>query len=119
MSPLIIIIVVVLIVAVGLLILLKLAAPYDSARSLDLDAQRFAKLLVNEIKLNNRSQIDVGRQHKDLYRRLKKDVDRARRMYDKRVPEDVAERTDYFHDALVRELAGGDVFALGADYQRR
>ena len=35
-------------------------------------------------------------------------------MYHDRVPAAVRDATDYFHDELVRILAGGDAGALGA-----
>ena len=40
-------------------------------------ARRFAKLLVEEIKLYNQPRVEEGRQHKDLYERLKVDIERA------------------------------------------
>jgi|SRR5215207_6326056 len=118
MNSLIIVIVVALFILVGLLILRKTAAPSDSAAAEDVDALRFAKLLVSEVKLYNQGQVAEGRNSKDLYRRLRKDVDRARRMYEERVAEGAGRRADYFHDELVKELAGGDASALGVDYQR-
>jgi hypothetical protein len=78
------------------------------------DAKRFARLVVSEIKLYNEAKVAEGRRTKDIYERLKEDIERGRQMYHDRVPANVREATDYFHDELVRILAGGDAAALGA-----
>ena len=44
-------------------------APED--QKLHDDAKRFARLLVSEIKLYNEAQVNAGRDHRDLYDRLK------------------------------------------------
>jgi hypothetical protein len=77
------------------------------------EAKRFARLLVSEIKLYNESQVEQGRRDKDLYERLKEDIDRSRQMYDERVPDEVRRGTNYFYDELVRILADGNRDALG------
>jgi hypothetical protein len=118
MKPVIIILVLISLIVFALLVLSKRSTSPDSAASAELEAQRFAKLLIAEIKLYNAGQIEEGRKHKDLYRRLKKDIERAKGMYDKRVGEGVAEREDYFHAELVRVIAEGDATALGVDYRR-
>jgi hypothetical protein len=87
-------------------------APADDAKRHD-EARRFARLLVSEIKLYNEPKVDAGRRNKDLYERLKEDIDRSRQMYDERIPDDVRKGTSYFYDELVRILADGDATALG------
>jgi hypothetical protein len=77
------------------------------------DAKRFARLVVSEIKLYNESKVNEGRRNKDIYERLKDDIERGRQMYTDRVPGNVRESTNYFFDELVRILAGGDAAALG------
>jgi hypothetical protein len=77
------------------------------------EARRFARLLVSEIKLYNESKVDQGRKNKDLYERLKEDIDRSRQMYDERIGEEVRKSSNYFYDELVRILADGDTGALG------
>ncbi len=79
------------------------------------DARRFARLLVSEIKLYNEAKVTEGRINRDLYDRLKEDIDRSRQMYDKRVNPIVAAKFDYFYDELVSSLAEGDASRLGAD----
>jgi hypothetical protein len=77
------------------------------------DAKRFARLVVSEIKLYNESKVNEGRRNKDIYERLKEDIERGRQMYSDRVSPHVRETTNYFYDELVRILAGGDARALG------
>jgi hypothetical protein len=77
------------------------------------DARRFARLLVSEIKLYNAAKVNEGRRSFDLYDRLKDEIDRSRKVYDKRVSPAVATRFDYFYDELVQTLAEGDTNKLG------
>jgi hypothetical protein len=77
------------------------------------EARRFARLLVSEIKLYNEPKVDAGRKNKDLYERLKEDIDRSRQMYDERIADEVRKTSNYFYDELVRILADGDASALG------
>ncbi len=88
----------------------------DEERRLHSDARRFARLLVSEVKLYNEQKVAEGRNQKDLYTRLREDIDRSRQMYDKRVKPEVAQRYDYFHHELVNTLAEGDAAKLGNDY---
>ena len=77
------------------------------------EARRFARLLVSEIKLYNESKVEQGRKSRDLYERMKEDIDRSRQMYDERVGEDIRKVSNYFYDELVRILADGNADALG------
>ncbi|MFB3902492.1 MAG: hypothetical protein ACE15E_03505 [Acidobacteriota bacterium] len=80
------------------------------------EARRFARLLVSEIKLYNEDEVYNGRQSGDLYIRLKRDIDRSREMYEKRVHPGIARSVDYFHEELVRILAREDAKLMGAGY---
>jgi hypothetical protein len=80
------------------------------------DAKRFARLLVSEIKLYNEHHVVEGRQNRDLYLRLKRDIDRSREMYEKRVSPSVSRKIDYFHDEIIRILGDNDPSTLGSDY---
>jgi len=77
------------------------------------DAKRFARLVVSEIKLYNEAKVTEGRKTRDIYERLKEDIERGRQMYHDRVSPAVRDSSDYFQDELVRILAGGDPSALG------
>jgi len=76
-------------------------------------ARRYARLLVSEIKLYNETAVNEGRAHRDITRRLGAEIDRARRLYEERVPAAVADRGHHFHQELVQTLAGGDPSLLG------
>ena len=82
------------------------------------DAKRFAKLLISEIELYNKAKVADGRKSKDLYRRLKTDIERSRQTYEKRFGKTAAKQFDYFHEEVVRTLANNDVSLLGLDYPR-
>ena len=88
--------------------------PSDVAKGLD--DQRFAQLLITELRLYNQLAVEAGRENKDLYHRLRREIDRARRMYDQRVGAGAGVHGDYFHEELVKDLAGGDISNLGTDY---
>jgi len=77
------------------------------------EARRFARLLVSEIKLYNERAVLEGREHGNLYERLRDDIDRSRQMYEERIPKDVRDGTNYFYEELVQILADGRVEALG------
>src|SRR5437016_14241585 len=71
-------------------------------------AQRFARLLVDEIKLYNQAKVAEGRKHKDVYDRLKDDIEKSRATYRKRYGNTAAASGDYFDNELVRSLAEDD-----------
>jgi hypothetical protein len=81
-------------------------------------AQRFARLLVDEIKLYNQAKLIEGRKNKDLYDRLKEDIDKSRATYQKRYGNTVAASADYFIQELVRSLAEDDPSLLGNNLPR-
>lgn len=91
----------------------RAAAADSPQRALD-DARRLARLLISEIKLYNEKKVEDGRAAKDLYERLKDDIERSRHLYDERTPANVRQDTDFFHDELVRILADGRAEALGS-----
>jgi len=81
-------------------------------------AQRFARLLVDEIKLYNQAKVAEGRRHKDLYDRLKEDIDKSRSTYTKRYGTSAAASGDYFQKEVVRNLAEEDMSILGANFRK-
>ena len=81
-------------------------------------AQRFARLLVDEIKLYNQVKVAEGRKHKDLYDRLKEDIEKSRGTFQKRYGNTVAGGADYFSQELVRSLAEDDRSIMGANFRR-
>jgi hypothetical protein len=81
-------------------------------------AQRFARLLMDEVKLYNQAKVAEGRKNKDLYDRLRDDIEKSRSAYNKRYGHTVAGSADYLHQELVRSLAEDDVSLLGPNYHR-
>lgn len=81
-------------------------------------AQRFARLLVDEIKLYNQAKVAEGRRSKDLYDRLKEDIDKSRGTFQKRYGSTVAASGDYFQHELLRSLAEDDVSIMGSNFRR-
>jgi hypothetical protein len=92
------------------------SAPVSEEDELQKKARRFAKLLVEEIKLYNQPKVDQGRQNKDLYDRLKEDIEKSRAMYDKRYAESAVASADYFTQELIRILADNDAVLMGASF---
>lgn len=81
-------------------------------------AQRFARLLVDEIKLYNQAKVAEGRRSKDLYDRLKEDIDKSRGTFQKRYGSTAAAGVDYFQIELVRSLAEDDLSIMGDNFSR-
>jgi hypothetical protein len=77
------------------------------------EARRFARLLISEIKLYNEEKVAAGRKKRDIYNRLKDDIDRSFKVYKERIPAGVMAQRDYFYEELVTNLAGGVASALG------
>jgi hypothetical protein len=81
-------------------------------------AQRFARLLMDEVKLYNQAKVAEGRKNKDLYDRLKEDIEKSRSTYMKRYGNTVAATADYINTELIRSLAEDDVSLLGPNFRR-
>jgi hypothetical protein len=81
-------------------------------------AQRFARLLVDEIKLYNQAKVAEGRKNKDLYDRLEEDIKKSRGTFQKRYGNSAAAGADYFSQELIRSLAEDDPSIMGANFRR-
>src|SRR6202142_1722097 len=80
-------------------------------------AGRFARLLVDEIKLYNKSKLAEVRANKDLYDRLQDPIDKSRATYHKRYGSTVAASGNYFEDEVRRSLAEDDLSVMGPNFQ--
>src|SRR5947209_185652 len=78
-------------------------------------ANRVAKVSMQDIKMLRPEQVRLGRQNRDLCIRLKDDIEKAHREYDRRFKPIMDHPVDYFYRWLVEILAEGDTHALG-DY---
>src|SRR5579864_6880564 len=81
-------------------------------------ARRFAKLLVDEIKLYNKPKVQEGKENRDLYDRLKEDIEKSRAAYEKRYGSSVAGAASYFDQEIVQNLADNDRSLLGEGFSR-
>jgi hypothetical protein len=78
-------------------------------------ANRVAKVSMQDIKMLRPEQVRLGRQNRDLCIRLKDDIEKAHREYDRRFRPIMDHPVDYFYRWMVEILAEGDAHALG-DY---
>jgi hypothetical protein len=76
-------------------------------------ANRVAKVAMQDIKLLQPKEVRLGREHKDICVRLRVDIDKARKEYDRRFRAIQDHPVDYFYDWMVEILADGDAQALG------
>ena len=76
-------------------------------------ANRVAKVSMQDIKMLRPEQVRLGRQNKDLCLRLKDDIEKAHREYDRRFKPIMDHPIDYFYRWMVEILAEGDAHALG------
>jgi hypothetical protein len=76
-------------------------------------ANRVAKVSMQDIKMLRPEQVKQGREHRDLCIRLKDDIEKAHREYDRRFRPIMDHPVDYFYRWMVEILAEGDAHALG------
>jgi hypothetical protein len=81
-------------------------------------AHRFARLLVDEIKLYNQAKVAEGRKNKDLYDRLQEVIEKSRITYQKRYGSTVAASGNYFNHEIMRSLAEDDVLIMGVNFRQ-
>lgn len=87
----------------------------DRERLLHLRAQRFARVKVAEMQLYRPEACRAGREQKNLYLYLKRDIDNAREVFRNRFMT-TPTIVDYLHRELAGTLAESDETLLGADY---
>jgi hypothetical protein len=76
-------------------------------------ANRVAKVSMQDIKMLRPDQVRLGRENKDICIRLKDDIEKAHREYDRRFKPIMDHPVDYFYRWMVEILAEGDASALG------
>jgi hypothetical protein len=76
-------------------------------------ANRVAKVSMQDIKMLRPEQVRLGREKKDICIRLKDDIEKAHREYDRRFKPIMDHPVDYFYRWMVEILADGDAHALG------
>jgi hypothetical protein len=86
---------------------------HQTERQDDESAQRYARLLVAEIKLYHESLLEEAKRDRNVLRKLRPQIERAQQLYAERVSAALRSRTTYFEQELVRTLADGDPGLLG------
>jgi hypothetical protein len=76
-------------------------------------ANRAAKVSMQDIKLLRPKEVKLGREHKDICHRLRGEIDKARKEYDRRFRAIQDHPVDYFHHWMVEILGEGDSQTLG------
>jgi hypothetical protein len=76
-------------------------------------ANRVAKVSMQDIKMLRPEQVRLGRENKDICIRLKDDIEKAHREYDRRFKPIMDHPVDYFYRWMVEILADGDTSAIG------
>ena len=76
-------------------------------------ANRVAKVSMQDIRMLRPNDVKTGKEHKDLCHRLRDDIERAHKEYDRRFQAILGHPVDYFYDWMVEILADGDPGALG------
>lgn len=82
-------------------------------RDLHRRASRVAKVAMQDIKLLRPKDVRLGRENKDICTRLRADIDKARKEYDRRFRAIQDHPVDYFHHWMLEILAEGQADALG------
>ena len=76
-------------------------------------ANRVAKVSMQDIKMLRPDQVRLGREHKDICLRLRDDIEKARKEYDRRFRPIMGQPVDYFYHWMVEILAEGNPDELG------
>ena len=76
-------------------------------------ADRVAKVSMQDIKMLKPEEVRQGRESKDICVRLRSEIDKARKEYDRRFQAILEHPVDHFHHWLVEILGGGDPETLG------
>jgi hypothetical protein len=76
-------------------------------------ANRAAKVSMQDIKLLRPKEVKLGREHQDICHRLRGEIDKARKEYDRRFRAIQDHPVDYFHHWMVEILGEGDIKTLG------
>ena len=85
-------------------------------QELHLQAQRFARVKVAELRLYKSGSVKAGRAAADLYGALQAEIDQLRADYRQRYCDLTPSMLDYLHAELIRSLANDDPQLLGPQY---
>lgn len=87
----------------------------DELKELHKKAKRRARVIVQDLLMYKKKEITEGLKNRDLYQRLKDEIDRSKAEYDRRFEKIAEHNVDYLYEEIVRVLTKDDPGALG-DY---
>ncbi len=99
--------------AVGTATSAVVASTVDASPYAEEHARRYARLLISDVRLKNETAVRLGRESRDLWRRLQPEIATARESFNERVSPSVMQRDRIFEEELVRTLADGDDSLFG------
>ena len=76
-------------------------------------ANRVAKVSMQDVKMLRPRDVALGKEHKDICIRLRDDIEKAHKEYDRRFHAILDHPVDYFYDWMVEILGDGDPNTLG------
>lgn len=76
-------------------------------------ANRVAKVSMQDIKMLRPNEVRLGRENKDICVRLRDDIEKAHKEYNRRFQSILVHPVDYFYDWMVEILGEGNPAALG------
>ena len=63
-------------------------------------AMRFARIIISDIALYNQKAVENGIRNNKFYEVLKAEIEEGRKLYEERVPPDIASAKNYFNETL-------------------
>jgi hypothetical protein len=63
-------------------------------------AKRLARIIMSDIALYNQRAIDEGVRNDTMYDLLKDEIEEGKKLYESRVPAEIASSTDYYREAI-------------------
>lgn len=88
----------------------------EADRPLHLKAQRYARVHVAQMLIDQYEAVEHGRRNRALYVYLKDPIESQRKEFRKLYLDTSASMNDYYHEELVRTLANNDATLLGPQY---
>ena len=85
-------------------------------QNLHLRAQRFARVVVAEMRLYHAQAVKTGRTERNLYKQLQSEIDKGRETFRTDFLSKSSSMVDYLHLELVRTLANDEGDLLGTEY---
>jgi hypothetical protein len=68
-------------------------------------ARRFARIIVSDIALYNEEAVREGIKNGTFYELLKEDIEDGRRLYEKRVPDSIKSKKDFYQETFDNFIA--------------